>query len=318
MTDDEFWKQQTLAVRLLAVHQTARALEIALELVAARPDSSVAHELLTRALSHHGDKKSALQSAKKLVELAPEDANGWHWIAILERRPKRKREAIERALGFAPHNAALHAHRATILRIQIPFSLRNLWPEIEKSARLALQLNPRHIGAHHHLVARYLQAARFEEARETLQEALRIEPENSISQRLLAHCLKLRGEHGGEERALRESLRLDPTDKEAQNALEIAAINAKNSDLLETIYAKMFGAWPRFLPLPFSVALFYGAIYLSGSSNNWMLAPAILLGMIALFAASFALTPFYALIPAAWLPPGLQRFGKPAKPTKNQ
>lgn len=312
MTNEEFWSKQTQVSQLLAIRQTAKALEIAGELVAARPDSVRAHELLTRALARHGNRKAALKSARKILELVPESSLGWHWVANLEWKPRLKRAAIEKALRCSPGNPDLHACRAAILIQHTSISMRNLWSEIEKSSLAALELRPEHVQAHGHLALAHLHHGRFDMAREQLKIGLNIEPENARLLHILARYHNIIGQYRQQETVLRESLRLDPTNQLAQAKWEFASANANNTDLLERIYDAMFRKWPRFLPLPFSIALIYGAVRLFAFGDNRIFLLSIPLGMVAVFSFSLSITPYWSLFPAAKLSDGFKRYGKSA------
>lgn len=185
--DDVFAVQSEVAER------TAEALRV--RLGDSRPGSPSrrgtavpeAYEWYLRGLAASSETESADYDAaarafRKATEFDPNYADAYAtWANVLvtvsgDRRPMKDtipeaRELAARALQLDPNSSEAHGALGNIL-----FQSDNDWPRAEAEFRRAIDLNPSNVTAHRFLGSLLIALRRFQEAKEVLRQALRLDP----------------------------------------------------------------------------------------------------------------------------------------------
>ncbi|MCK6439315.1 MAG: tetratricopeptide repeat protein [Planctomycetes bacterium] len=194
--------------------------ELDLEL-ASDPECSASYRLKALSFMHLGDTKQALQFALKSVELAPDEAAGFHILSLLyddEDRlalaEKHARHAVElepddadywgglalvlvdshqaeQAVEAARHGLELDAYNACCLRGLALASIRLGNPgEAEQAATNLLSENPDDDVGHTAMGWVYLQHRDYETAKRSFQRALELDPHSSLARNGMASALR--------------------------------------------------------------------------------------------------------------------------------
>ncbi|EFV12094.1 tetratricopeptide repeat protein [Segniliparus rugosus] len=166
-----------LARSLIGQGKAKAALAVSRELAAQQPESAYAHRLLAVCHAMRGRLRLAEEAARQAVALDPED--GWNYFVLAD------------------------SMRATVSR---------RWEMRDASVR-AVELDP-HEASFHLLVGRLHLRVDPELARRSLEEVLRLEPENAEAHRLLVESNAKSVGLAETVDGVRHSLRLDPMEPE--------------------------------------------------------------------------------------------------------
>jgi tetratricopeptide (TPR) repeat protein len=103
----------------LARQDFAAARQLLEEVIQKAPQFLAAHMILSHVLLQSGDERAAEPQLRRIIEMAPGQAESWRNLAVLYRRTRRLREAIAAAkagcLHF-PHDADLLLLQGALLR----------------------------------------------------------------------------------------------------------------------------------------------------------------------------------------------------------
>jgi len=209
---------------LLEVGQVERAKQLAMDFIAANPDSSAGHQVLAEVLSHAGHYEEALRTLeegslarapdddqvhlqrgsllqelgryreaedamRRAIELDPSWGPNHAVYAQLLSSCDRDLEALQRAehaLSLAPDMAWLHTMRAQLLLYVNP----RHWTISEDAVRTALRMNPQSAQSHSVLGLVLLRGGKNAEAEEAFRAALRLEPSDRLAIRGLSELVK--------------------------------------------------------------------------------------------------------------------------------
>ncbi len=180
----------------------------------AAPDEPVAHAVLALALARLGRAAEGIAAAEEAIARAPDLAFAHYARAVALERVNRRTlaaAAIEEAIRLAPDDPDYHQCLGAVRAAQ------SRWEEALADADRALACDPEHEGALNLRSLCLQQLGRTDEAGKAARQALARAPESGFAH---ANAGWARLEAGDAERALvhfRESLRLDPTDRWAQD-----------------------------------------------------------------------------------------------------
>lgn len=238
----------------LRAHLKARdflsAAALAEQVTAAHPNEPLVWLMLTEARRGLGDEAAALESARHLVEIAPEESWAHQLHALLAKRQEHFDEAesaYRRALELAPDDAESHCNLASVLSgtgrhdealvhlrraiaLQPDFAqahtnlgaiLTLLGQETEGLAaqQRAIELNPNSAVAQDNLGATLTKLKRYQEAEQAHRRALAFDPRFAQAYYNLGHLLLGKGAFDEAEVAFRQTIRYQPKHQDAQDRL---------------------------------------------------------------------------------------------------
>jgi tetratricopeptide (TPR) repeat protein len=184
-----------LAQAQLGRHDAQAALEAANRAVAAAPESSWAHRLRSIALRDLDDHDEAIAAAYAAIKWAPNDWQGYSWLAGLFSQIKsRRREAMpaaEYGVALAPHESRAY------LVLGAAAAANGKRKEAEDALRRALAIDPQNSDAHNALArlnvrqSRFGRAGTLAEAAGGFQAAVRADPRAAGSSRNLELVLRV-------------------------------------------------------------------------------------------------------------------------------
>lgn len=211
---------------LIAVGQTARALELAMESVAASPDEAGPHVSLSRVLSALDRVEEAAAAAGEAVRLDPGNDEALAQRAVCFYRLGRFREAeldVLEAIRIEPDAPWYHSLYARML------SGCGKSREALAAVENALRLDPDDSDAHA-LRGRLLlrvHPRKWQVSEESILRAIRLDPDDSDAYAALASIRLRQGDRDEAERLYRTALELDPTNRIAIHGLAdaLAAAN---------------------------------------------------------------------------------------------
>ena len=157
---------------LLGLRQTKQATEYAERALAANPENTWAHRLLSLAL-RQSNRHESLKAAKTAVQLGPEDPWSWYVLAGAHMQVfnlKEARVAAERLRNLAPEWEASHQALSLVALKEEKYK------EAEEHCRRELELNPNSYEAMNNLGVALLNQKRKREAIETFNRAAKINP----------------------------------------------------------------------------------------------------------------------------------------------
>ncbi len=224
-------------------------------LLAREPDNAYAHYLNGEAAAALGDDKAAAAAYGRALDLQPSASRLRYLLAMTERRLGRMDEAA-RQLALRgdvpvrmvdPLTAELEALRRSgqVLVQQANAADREGRPE---EARLllerAVQLDPQDGGARQNLGLLRLRTGEVAPALTDLAAAVALEPANARFRISLAVAQEAAGRRELAEAALREALRLDAQDADAQAAMADFLRRGDRCGEAEAFYAAAIGVAP--------------------------------------------------------------------------
>lgn len=184
---------------------------------------------------------------EKALEKQPEHpAAGFHLgrLLLIEGRDEEARDALERCIAVDPNHAA-----ARTLVARIEQRAGNSAAAIE-ALRTALVANGDYAPAHAGLAALLLRKASLEEAHKHAAEAMRLRPEDALSQVTMAQVFQAQGHFDFAEQCLLNALEQQPDHPQLRSALDqlrrIRGAAAQDSegdaaDSLESMLMRMRG-----------------------------------------------------------------------------
>ncbi|MDE2290793.1 MAG: tetratricopeptide repeat protein, partial [Elusimicrobia bacterium] len=146
--------------------------------------------------------------AELAAKLAPESGAAHRALAVALRRgekadPQRRQDEVLIALDLDPKDAdAWYEY----------WRVRGYDPD-DETIRRALELEPRHLGAHIDLGAALVEEGRLDEAAERLMEALRLNPRNALAAYDLAMVFNRQGHAERALELLRKARKLHPDER---------------------------------------------------------------------------------------------------------
>ena len=167
------WALCCLAANYLNLGEDKAALEYAEKAVAAMPDSEWAHRLRSMALLRGKNRRGALEAAQKAVAANPSSPPALTTLvnALLEnKRAEDAQQVAERLREFAPGRAETFHALASVALH------RGLWQDAETNARRALAIDPESSLSFLMLGGAFLQANRYQSASRAFYETLRRDP----------------------------------------------------------------------------------------------------------------------------------------------
>jgi tetratricopeptide (TPR) repeat protein len=225
------------ASALLGLNRPTEAEALARQGLVKDPQDSRLHAVLGRALAGQERFVEARDAAERGLSLNPDDLDALVVLSLAANRLDDRDAslaAITRAVELAPGWDGAHRQRAATLQS---------WDRHEEalaSVDRAVSLNPTSAESHATRGGILIGLRRYAEARRALDRALALDPEQQDAHRL-AGVLALRTGQAHSENRFREALRLDPQDRSARAAMNIA-INARNP-----VYRALmrYGEWLR-------------------------------------------------------------------------
>ncbi len=195
--------------------------------LASDPDNYEAHLLLVFVYSSLGRKNDALSSAERAVALVPDWSYAWyalsyaHWQVDKKRNTDKAMEAINTALRMEPSHADYHYLKGEIL-----FSVSE-WEQALEHANTSLRIDSENLGALNLRARCEVKLNRATDANNTLDWAIRKNPENSTSHANKGWALIEKDQYDEALTHFKEALRLNPNDEWAKEGLK-NAIKGKN------------------------------------------------------------------------------------------
>ncbi len=195
--------------------------------LAAHPDDFMAHNLMTFVLADQERKDEALESAQRTIRLVPDWDFAWYSLAyaewIQEKRGASERaiEAVEKAIRMEPSKADYHN-----LKGEIHFG-KTEWQDALDAAERALGLESEHVAALNLRAKSLVKLNRKADANDTLDWAIRNDPENPNTHANKGWALIERDQYDEALVHFKEALRLDPGNEWAREGLK-NAIKGKN------------------------------------------------------------------------------------------
>jgi len=193
MDDEQFGRLMGEALEALAREDDLRALALADQLAAERPDAPVVRALRAQVLLRREDFDSAeeaLHEARRAVELAPNDPLA-HWLAATAAwrvgRIGPAQESFEEAVALSGRAPRLMADYAWFMAQQ-----RGPRPA-EQAARAAIDADPSNSTAWAALGMAQYRLHQYREAERSLCEALRLDPNDIYAQSAMAVLLQQTG-----------------------------------------------------------------------------------------------------------------------------
>lgn len=191
--------------------------------LADQPDDGAAHALLAMALISLRRGDEALDAMREAARLAPHDPTTVQAVAEVHVRMARPEAelAVRRALALYPDEPVYHALLAAAL-MQRPahaYAAARLSRKALAAADAGLALDPGHTECLIQRAQALLRLGRIAEARTASEAALRIAPESAANHVVHAAVEQAAGNRRLAVRAIREALRADPNDEQAQQEL---------------------------------------------------------------------------------------------------
>jgi Flp pilus assembly protein TadD len=205
------------------IQRYQRAIDILLPHLARIPDDHRAQCLLAQSYLGLNDGSQALRAAEDAVRTEPDHEWALRLLSsalLLRRRYDEARAAADRAVAAAPTEWRTHVQQANAGLAQdtlVGAISGRTW----EAAYRAVELAPQE-AATHQTIGRVALAAKMPKlAEQQFREALRIDPENAVSQNNLAVALMRRRRLGSAMRLFLGAARLDPTDPTFGNNLRL-------------------------------------------------------------------------------------------------
>ena len=174
-----------------------------------QPRNATAAELFSAAIAAH--RAQDLSRAKSLYErvlgITPSDGDALNNLAVIlssERDLDRAHALLRRAVSVAPHNAGAWNNLGNLLREQ------GKGDEALSAFRQALAVDPRHQGARIGLAQQYLATNALPQARELLEDALRVNLALAEAHYTLGQVLELQGDRLGAVASYESFIRFAP------------------------------------------------------------------------------------------------------------
>ncbi|MEN8742264.1 MAG: tetratricopeptide repeat protein, partial [Phaeobacter gallaeciensis] len=162
--------RHNLAQTLILAGRHAQAIKIVEPL---RDSDPTACFFLAQAHVHLGDLTAAEVAINQAVTLRPSFAPAQNLRGLIQTNLGEETEAIaayEAALALDPNNVE------TLVNISLPLARQNRHAEGHEMVERAVQLAPEHIGARLRLGTSFIEAGRFEEAKEQFRAVLALHP----------------------------------------------------------------------------------------------------------------------------------------------
>jgi tetratricopeptide (TPR) repeat protein len=192
--------------------------------LATNPGSARAHALLSCTLHNLKRYQEAYDEATLAVQLQP-DLGFAHYALSFALAVKREylqaQNAVEEGLKYEPHAAWLYARYAEVL------GYRAEWQMSLAAAEQGLNLDPGRTNCYRLRAEALKQLGRKQESRKTLEQGLSVHPEDARMHYSLGCCLLEEGDCAGAIKHLGETLRIDPTMKDARDQL-LAAFRTRH------------------------------------------------------------------------------------------
>ncbi len=216
--------------RAQVLYEQNRLKEAEKELNAAlsvQPEDFQAHNLMTFVLADQKRKEEALESAERTIQIVPDWDFAWysyayaHWIQEKRGASEKAMDAINQAIRLEPEKADYYH-----LKGEIKFGKAN-WDEALEMAEMALSLESDHVGALNLRAKSLVKLNRKADANDTLDYAIRNDPENPNTHANKGWALVERDQYDDALVHFQEALRLDPGNQWAREGLK-NAIKGKN------------------------------------------------------------------------------------------
>jgi predicted O-linked N-acetylglucosamine transferase (SPINDLY family) len=235
----------------LQARDYAAAAALAENFTAAHPQESLGWLMLTEARRGLGEPAAALDAARRLVALVPEEAWAHQLHALLAKRQQAYPEAeaaYRRALELAPDDAESHCNLAAVLsatqrheealkHLRRAIALKPEFAEAHTNlgailvtveqdlegglaaCQRAVELNPQSAIAHDNLGVALSRQDRLAEAMQAYRQAVVLNPRLALAHYHLGELLLSTGAYDEAEVAMRQVLRVDPQHQQAQDRL---------------------------------------------------------------------------------------------------
>ncbi|HTY73302.1 MAG TPA: tetratricopeptide repeat protein [Actinomycetes bacterium] len=219
MTEDRGALQR--AEHLLAVRRHDEAAALAARHLASMPDSVWGWRILTQARLGSGDGKGALDAARSLVRLAPDDPTA-HALAghayLILREPGQAASAFDEAIRLSPRDWS-HFHNRALARYQDKQHVSAL-ADVDR----ALELHPLSAQSHGLRGAVLSSMGRRRASLEATERALEIDPTSAHAHNNHGVDLLRRGHIGVAASAFDRALAADPHDPRIRRNLDVVLL----------------------------------------------------------------------------------------------
>ncbi len=194
------------------------------KVVAQDPENAQAFSYLAICNAETGKLRDAFQAIEAAIRIEPNHAVHFYVLSKLyidSNKLKDADQAIMEALRLQPFDPEF-----ILLKAHIEY-LRHNWHLSLEYAQNGLQLNAEHVGCLNMRAMSLVKLNRASEAYETIEFALRREPENSHSHANFGWTMLESGQYNRAFEHFKEALRLDPNNEYARTGLK-EAIKSKN------------------------------------------------------------------------------------------
>jgi tetratricopeptide (TPR) repeat protein len=171
------------------------------------PQHAPTHAMLAINYAHTHRGELAIESAKKAIELAPDDSYTYYALACAYRYHgliTRSERAIDTAIAMNPEIAEYFACQAYnyIIQGQLVKALDSL--------NIGLKIDPKHISCLQLKLRALIQLRSLTDAEKIVDSLLSLSPNEAITYCLAGHLYQLQNKNQQSIAAYQESLRLDP------------------------------------------------------------------------------------------------------------
>jgi tetratricopeptide (TPR) repeat protein len=280
--ENAFSKHQQLGRHYLSSGLPDRAAEQFRAALALEPNDTDARICLIHCLVRLGHLKEARYEVGIVLHDEPGNAEAHYIASYTTHNWKEALTFIDAALSLSPANAGYHRHRGYIL------TRLSRYQEAINSIRSALELEPNSANTHRQMADTILDEAEHKGFDGHVSGLNRDRCEEVAFHVARARLKSSELDYEASLQGWQDSLRLDPTQKYAQDELRVAQMRAQKARLQERCWRVLYRwmPWPLRLPLTWCVmvAALWKGIFGGPSAGSILDEPLLLIG-ISLFAA---------------------------------